>query len=591
MAGTATLRPLYLRILPILLGLGLVMAIMAALAVMLMDYFWPLSQDLTYLTAILHYSLILLPLSLVAALLGMLVSRLLARDIGGSITALHRQVECLKGEDITACKIPQSTSTSETEALAGSLNELRQHMSDSWMDRKEVEKIRAFYRCMLTGLMVSLRQRISADSPILSELNDYALLMQIESQNPLPKPRAFDIKLLLDKVNEQARQAQSSTRIHLTASMQARMPREWSGYPEYLEALLRHLLLLSLRRTASGYVCLRLEAEPAKTGHGEDRLHISLDDSGPFIQPWQLQQWCGVDAETLHLSDIQDFSWLMTSHIFSYLEGRVLALSPPEGGLSLKGWIPFAILKSGSITPSARHAASAGNPPLVIAVEPDREARNATMQIFTRCGYRIFLVENHLELLQWAPLLPCCAIMLNASLPDVDGLAERIHQLFDAGAMQPVPLWASIANLSFIEFDEWRRRGVSELLLKPFQTDMLMRLAAEIKPLQDHFYQSFDQYLRDDLPPGAKESLSHMNAMLTSQLELMQPHLAALSNGELPEEAAASAHAVKSAALTLGYFRLAALMGETEHAIMSMRFSAFPQNWLLLQDCLRGVKF
>jgi len=71
---------------------------------------------------------------------------------------------------------------------------------------------------------------------------------------------------------------------------------------------------------------------------------------------------------------------------------------------------------------------------------------------------------------------------------------------------------------------------------------------------------------------------------------LFAPLLATLSQSASHTPLGLQAHAVKSAALSLGYFRLAALMGEIEHARSSYLFATYPQNGKIIMELLNAVQ-
>ncbi len=99
------------------------------------------------------------------------------------------------------------------------------------------------------------------------------------------------------------------------------------------------------------------------------------------------------------------------------------------------------------------------------------------------------------------------------------------------------------------------------------------------------FYHAADLELQDDLSTRIVAEMPQFTRALFAQFALVADIARAVASGESAlKELADQAHAVKSAALSLGYFRLSGLMDGAEHAARTHAFAALPGNWLVIAE-------
>lgn len=520
-----------------------------------------------------------------------------ARCITRPLLAIRRQIECFKEHDINFCPLPPHTPTRETAELAASIADLRRHLDNTMVPKETIIHLRGWHWEVLSGLLTGLRYRIPADSPLLEDLSDYALLLQTERGDILPTPTPFRLlDTLASSLTSARRTYPPDARVNLTASAHPALPPQWMGHGEVMEALMRHLLLIGLKRTRKGFVCLRLESQQHALFAHNQLLHIRYEDSGPPIQQGQLHQRLSPGKDTAPPADLMhDISWLLVARLVKRLGGSITGNSGPVRGIMLELSLPMAVHAAPAAPIAPGNAAFTSphlHPPLILVVERDKEIRKTIARFFAQMQCDVFMVDTHAQAVEIAPILPFSAIMLNALLAHVgEDVTRRLRHLMEDGMMPTIPLWVMLAKSSFIEFDYWRRCGASELLLQPLQPDILRRLCANLATLDTSFYEQHDLDLRRDLPLAAHDAMPHMNRLLAEQIAQAQLSLEGCSEGAIDNETVHQIHAVKSAALTLGYFRLAGLMGQIEHARASQIFATYPDNWRIVMDVLKSSNF
>lgn len=529
-----------------------------------------------------------------------LSSRYGADAITKSLNALKSQIDCLKNDDYTVCALLPPMTTVETVGLARSITNFRAHLATEMLPRKELKQLRHWYEHLLSGLLRSLRQQMDADSPLIDCLDDYEQLLRIEYGATPAEPIVFDIaKLLRTSVQRAREKFPEHSQVVLSVSLESSMQHEWLGQPKMLAMLLQHLLLIALGRTRQGAVCLRL-------GIGQDdvvrtqRLTIKLEDSGPPLQRWQLIHWLSGSRESVLATEmVQDISWLMTGQLLRYLGGTATAETDPQGGLIFSGSLPITQPQQHLASvilpmPMATSLRAAGERPLLLIVEEAVEKQRMLVELFESLGCRVFLVGDHAQAMVWAPVLPFGALVLNASLPDARSLVvKRLHHLAQENLMPHIPIWAMVGALTGNEEKHWRDAGVSTLLIQPLKPALLELLCTAL-PLPDaDFYRAYDAHLQGDFPATIVTRLPELNREIGNQLRLLHRMLLTLPQQDVSRitNICQQAHAVKSASLSLGYFRLAALMAEIEHALAHKAFDDLPQHWKFIADMLDPTIF
>ncbi|MES2984717.1 MAG: hypothetical protein V4735_05985 [Pseudomonadota bacterium] len=540
---------------------------------------------------------VLLSLLLVAYLACRASSIAGGRAITLSLKALQEQVECLTNNDFSVCTVVPPMTTVETAGLAASITAFRTHLAIDTLPRAELKQTRNWYCQIVSGLLMTLRQRLDAQSPLIDTVEHYELLLQMEWGNALPSPVVFDIARLL-KASVAAARAEMprNDQVHVSVSLQSSIQHEWLGHPDIIRSLLKHLLLIALRRTRVGAVCLRLEVDAEPGFAQQHMLRLKLEDSGPPLQRWQLRQWLDQvkdDVPTINLN--QDFSWVLTGRLFHYVGGGATAQTEPAGGLTLMGWVPL-LKPHDAVAPVASKARAVTThhtlPPLVMAVEEQAEKRRETRAHLEQAGCRVFMLETHAQALEWAPALPFSAILLNGFLADTRTIvARRLRTLADEGLMPSIPLWAMVAQASVPEQTAWQEAGVSALVSVPMQQDRLQALCRQLHAPTPGFYQVYDAHLHGDFPSSVIMRLSELNREMASQVAQVETIMARMARGEMPVGASEDIHAVKSASLTLGYFRLSALMTEIERAITVDGFAQEPKHWEIIAQSLQLAGF
>ena len=262
-----------------------------------------------------------------------------------------------------------------------------------------------------------------------------------------------------------------------------------------------------------------------------------------------------------------------------------------DGGLKLVGWIPLVPPFPGEVRPHPHLAAEPKNCPvassrLLLAVEPLLPRQQALRAIAQEVGSEVFFVDTHEQLLEWALALPAAAILAHAGLKCGTPIwATRLKRMGEEKLLDVIPLWVMAPHMPPQVRRNWEEAGAQVLLDMPVQPPLLQRLLYSVCGAGPEFYLTQQMAMEEMVPESLLPRLSELTEQLIKQVELL---LEALEKDKALDVILHQSHAVRSAALTLGYFRLAALMAQVEYIARQAQPSyAWPGNRAVIVHCLR----
>lgn len=543
-------------------------------------------SDLTSIltrTAIMAFILILLTIALC-----MYISHGIADRISQCLRDLEEHIKYLQSDTKQATSISDPDATEETARLYRAVIRLRGQLVATLTPHEEVRARICWQESRLSGLLTLLRSRLPENSPLLPCIADHALILQLSSGH-VTEDITFDIHEVADRALFTAKKIQPhGSELQLILSLKSDTPRKWHGAPFMIESLLRHLLLISLKNTRCGYARLHVEYGGISSA-GEKCVQFKLEDTGSEIHPLQIERWLKEAREArCTVLESLDISWVVVAQVVYSLKGHITVTSATGKGLCLQGWVHLApaeeVEASRKLYPANLCEITR---PLILIVEDDRVNRHAQELLFKRLGCDVFAVADGASALEWAPLLPFSLILLDQMLPDTAGtvVARKLYEKMQDGLMHEIPIVALSAADTPLLREEWANMPVTRLLSKPLHKEEALQLRREINTTAPSFFDYADQEILQNLPAKIKLRWPEMRGQMLEQLLLFCNQL---EQEAFPlSDILHSAHAVKSAALTLGFARLAACMESIEHHTKADGVLFFEENLGVVLKCLR----
>ena len=116
----------------------------------------------------------------------------------------------------------------------------------------------------------------------------------------------------------------------------------------------------------------------------------------------------------------------------------------------------------------------------VCVVDDDASVRGSVTRLLSDHGYAVEAFDSALAFLEHEPCAPSCAVLIDVSMPGIDGI-ELVQRLRQAGRRERVVL------MSARDDEATRRRiealGAIELLRKPFVIDDVIAALGRAQPL------------------------------------------------------------------------------------------------------------
>ncbi|HEY6109949.1 MAG TPA: response regulator, partial [Gemmatimonadales bacterium] len=233
--------------------------------------------------------------------------------------------------------------------------------------------------------------------------------------------------------------------------------------------------------------------------------------------------------------------------------GTVLTGVPPSGA-------PGVITRH-SIAES-RHALR------VLLAEDNTVNQQVATAMLVKRGHQVDVVDNGRAAVEAIQARPYDVVLMDIQMPEMDGFTatQRIRALPQG---RTLPIIALTAHALSGERERCLAQGMSGYLAKPFKAHDLFSVVEErMTPASPPPRPPIDlaAFLRTMREAGAEASVDGILAAFVGAVPGQVEALVAAARGTEPEPIAFAAHALKSAAVTIGARSLAALLEEAEAA-------------------------
>ena len=115
----------------------------------------------------------------------------------------------------------------------------------------------------------------------------------------------------------------------------------------------------------------------------------------------------------------------------------------------------------------------------ILVVDDSQDMRDLIQRLLERAGYRVVLAEDGQASLTQAKLHHPDLILMDLSLPDMDGW-EAVRHLRKMPEFRTTPIIAVTAHVSPLEAERAMAAGCSAHLGKPFDTRVLLQSIARL---------------------------------------------------------------------------------------------------------------
>lgn len=422
---------------------------------------------------------------------------------------------------------------------------------------------------------------------LLQLVNDVLDFSRIEAGRLELVTTSFRLHDLLDGLASLFEKDAVLKRLHFGLSIGDDVPEVIAADPSRLRQILQNLLANAIKFTEKGSVSISVKMLPPdqqKTGSVPGMIfHISDTGIGISEQDQQrlFQEFSQVDTNLDRRFGGSGLGLAIAARLVMLMGGKIGCHSVP--GIGSTFWFTLPVRTNGIVHEQHRTDSSGLQPVNVLLVEDSQTNQMVATAMLEKTGCRLTIANNGYESLEKVQLAEFDIVLMDVSMPGMDGLeaTRRIRAL--GGKYQALPILAMTAHAFAHDREACLEAGMNDYLSKPLQREQLYSLlkkwtlnrdssaTAETVPppvtmigttkpiLDEHIIQT----LLNDISPDLfrqlviiflQESREHFDAM--AQL-IPQGDIAA---------AAKRAHAVKSSAGALGAVALQDMCGQLEIA-------------------------
>lgn len=265
-----------------------------------------------------------------------------------------------------------------------------------------------------------------------------------------------------------------------------------------LRQILLCLLDNAVKFTDRGHVILAVDRvgapgdQQASTGDGAHWVRFQVIDTGIGIPPEKMDRIFDVFSQADN-SISRRFGGaglgLAIARSLTDMLGGVLTVdSGPEQGSQFTLCLPLSPLSvqgeqdGAYIAPDRARAAGQDGKPVILLVEDDAVNRQAATALLEIRGAEVVQATNGIDALSILESRPVDAVIMDLSMPEMDGLeaARRARNL--PGRAGRVPIVALTANLSADIRRQCREAGMQAFLTKPVKLNQLVDTLTSVLP-------------------------------------------------------------------------------------------------------------
>ena len=310
---------------------------------------------------------------------------------------------------------------------------------------------------------------------LLTIIDDILDFSKIEAGKLELETLDFDLHALLRRLVLLWGHEAERKHLALELVIAADVPRALAGDPTRLMQVLGNLVSNGLKFTAQGFVCVRLEREPAP---GPDVLvRFTVEDSGIGI-PREAQRtlfsaFSQAESSTSRRFGGSGLGLAICRQLLTMMGGEIELTSAPGRGSRFSFTLPFAVA-SHPVAPAGAADESAAQPSgrfeLPVLVVDDNEVnREVAGVILAAWGCRVLYAADGREALERLRTSAPALVLMDCHMPHLDGFecTRAIRTREQEARAARLPVIGVSASTAREERERCMRSGMDDFLPKP----------------------------------------------------------------------------------------------------------------------------
>jgi signal transduction histidine kinase/DNA-binding NarL/FixJ family response regulator len=320
----------------------------------------------------------------------------------------------------------------------------------------------------------------SSGEHLLDLINDVLEMSKIEAQQITYEEQDFDLHKLLENIQQMLYPRAEKKGLPLHLLYDSEIPETIRSDERKLRQVLINLLNNAVKFTESGYVALRVSAEPPR--QNLVRLKFAVEDTGKGIAPEENQKLFQAFAQTktgLQSGEGTGLGLAISQKFVQLMGGEITVCSTLGVGSTFAFNIQTSIVETNTVAESSlqenKIVPIAANMPTyrILIVEDTANNRSLLLQILGEFNFELRAAKDGQEAIaiweRWQPHL----ILMDIQMPEMGGM-EAIQKIKSSPQGQQTKIITLTASAMEQQKQNILATGCDHLIIKPFRQQELL---------------------------------------------------------------------------------------------------------------------
>ena len=322
-----------------------------------------------------------------------------------------------------------------------------------------------------------------AGHALLELINNVLDLSKIEAGEMTLRAEPTALAELVERAAATVRPLARAKGLDLRIALAADLPAAVQVDPLRLRQVLINLVGNAVKFTDSGQVSLGVQTRCP--GEPCERLRFEVQDTGTGIpkdrQARLFDEFSQIHDGAAKHSGGTGLGLAISQRIVNLLGGQIVIDSAPGQGSRFSFELALPVARQAVVPVAATHAPACRLPAgtarrdlPILLVDDVKTNRMVAAAALTKAGYAVRTAENGVEALAAVCREPLGSVLMDVSMPVMDGLeaTHRIRSL--TGSVRALPIIAMTAHALTEEEDRCRAAGMDDFITKPFARERLL---------------------------------------------------------------------------------------------------------------------